>query len=266
MQVEDKAGKRAPLASNVESALLFESPSELFARVLRILRPSCRAAVDVEFRPFVNAYSSARLSAGRLRIRLVDILEQAPAPVLESLAFLLLSKLFGLRPAAIHRHRYRMWMSRHDVRRKLHASRRERGQKTARPPEGDHHSLEAIFEALNLRFFGGMLARPNLGWSRTASRTRLGHYDPAHHTIVLSRVFDDPSVPLAVIEYVMYHEMLHLVHPPEHRVSRRVVHTQAFREAEKRFPDWKEVKGQLREFLQKPGDNSGSNVRSTTGA
>lgn len=250
MQVEDEAVNGAFRAPSVESALLFESPAEVFARVLGLLRPSCTAAVDLQFRPFANAYSSVRLTGGVLRIRMVDVLEQAPAPVLESLAFLLLSKLFRLRPAAMHRHRYRMWLNRQDVRKRLHSARRDRGYKTADPPVGEHHSLEMLFEELNLRFFGGMLARPNLGWSRTASRTRLGHYDPSHHTIVLSRVFDDPRAPRAAVEYVMYHEMLHLVHPPEHRGSRRSIHTKDFRDAEKRFPRLKEVQGQLREYLR----------------
>jgi hypothetical protein len=250
MQVEDEAVNGAFPAASVESALLFESPAELFTRVMRELRPSCTATVDVEFRPFANAYSSVRLNDGVLRIRMVDILEQAPAPVLESLAFLLLSKLFRMRPAAVHRHRYRMWLNRHDVRKRLHSARRERGHKAAGPAQGEHRSLEVLFEDLNLRFFGGMLARPNLGWSRTLSRTRLGHYDPAHHAIVLSRVFDDPAAPREAVEYVMYHEMLHLVHPPEHRGSRRAIHTREFRDAEKRFPQLKEVQRLLREFLR----------------
>jgi hypothetical protein len=249
MQVEDEVVKGAIPTANVESTILFESPAELFTRVLRLLNPTCTANLDVRFRPFANAYASIRLADGVLRVRVSDILQGAPAPVLESLAFLLLSKLFRRPVAPFHRHRYRMWMNRQDVRRTLHRIRRDRGHKTARPPSGSHLSLETLFEDLNLRFFGGMLARPNLGWSRTASRVRLGHYDPSHHTIVLSRIFDDPSAPAEVVEYVMYHEMLHLVHPPEHRGSRRVVHTRDFREAEKQFPRLKEVRARLREFL-----------------
>jgi predicted metal-dependent hydrolase len=76
----------------------------------------------------------------------------------------------------------------------------------------------------------------------------------------LSRVFDDPEAPRELVEYVMYHEMLHLVHPPEHRRSRRDVHTRAFREAERRFPDLKGVKGRLKAFLASAENTSGSSM------
>lgn len=265
MQVEDEAVKGAFPATNVESALLFESPAELFARVLRTLRPSCKATIDVKFRPSANARSSVRLESGLLRVRMADVMEQAPAPVLESLAYLLLSKLFRLRPAASHRRRYRMWLQRQDVGKRLHTARRERGYKAASGPAGEHFSLEAVFEDLNRKFFGGMLARPNLGWSRHCSRTRLGHYDPAHHMIVISRVFDRADMPRDLIEYVMYHEMLHLLHPPEHHAGRRVIHTRAFREAEKQFPEIRGVKAKLREFLGREG-RKGSGQDCLTGA
>jgi hypothetical protein len=40
----------------------------------------------------------------------------------------------------------------------------------------------------------------------------------------------------------MFHEMLHLRYPVDHRASRRRVHTREFREAEKKFPQFKEAK------------------------
>ena len=51
-----------------------------------------------------------------------------------------------------------------------------------------------------------------------------GMTDPAHNTIVVSRIFDQPSVPRHAIEYLVYHEMLHLRHPVKLRGSRRCVH------------------------------------------
>jgi predicted metal-dependent hydrolase len=70
----------------------------------------------------------------------------------------------------------------------------------------------------------------------------LGHFDPSHNAIIISRIFDNPSVPLLAIEYVMFHEMLHLRYPVDHAGSRRRVHTREFRVAEKEFPGWKEAK------------------------
>src|SRR5207302_673855 len=80
-----------------------------------------------------------------------------------------------------------------------------------------------------LRFFGGMQARPQMSWSQGRARNLLGHYDPAHNAIVVSRIFDHPAVPRYAVEYIVYHEMLHLRHPVKLKGSRRCVHSAEFR-------------------------------------
>jgi predicted metal-dependent hydrolase len=86
------------------------------------------------------------------------------------------------------------------------------------------------------------MARPTLTWSRDVSRQSLGHYDPAHNTIVVSRIFDHPRVPRYALEYLLYHEMLHLRHPVKLRGSRRCVHPKQFQEEERLFPDLESAK------------------------
>jgi predicted metal-dependent hydrolase len=92
------------------------------------------------------------------------------------------------------------------------------------------------------------MARPDVGWSRQASRTMLGHYDPSHNAIVISRILDRPGTPRLAVEYVMYHEMLHLKHPAEHRGARRCVHTRAFKTEEKLFEKFREAQALLRKL------------------
>jgi hypothetical protein len=48
------------------------------------------------------------------------------------------------------------------------------------------------------------------------------------------------------LEYVMFQEMLHLRYPVDHTRARRCVHTMEFKEAERKFPDWKEAKEMLK--------------------
>jgi len=50
---------------------------------------------------------------------------------------------------------------------------------------------------------------------------------------VVSKVFDRPSSPRYAIEYLLYHEMLHLKHPVSVRGTRRCVHSAAFKADEK---------------------------------
>jgi len=105
-----------------------------------------------------------------------------------------------------------------------------------RSPRGYFYDLDAVFEELNTRFFHGLMARPRMSWSQTKTRRILGHYDPAHNAIIISRVFDHFAVPQYVLEYIVYHEMLHLKHPVKLRGSRRCVHSAEFQAEEKLFP------------------------------
>src|SRR5262249_24110925 len=137
---------------------------------------------------------------------------------------------------------------RRDVRRQVHLVRQLRGRKFVSGPQGSHYNLEAVCDALNLQYFDGLLARPLLGWSRRASRSMLGHFDPSHNAIIISRIFDSVEIPGLALEYVMFHEMLHLRYPVEHAGARRRVHTRAFRQAEKKFLKLKEAKETLRKL------------------
>lgn len=234
-------------AHTLESTLFFETPEEMYARVFRLINPQSRVpAVRVEFCAFANANSFIRLEKGQIHARLSDVMRDAPAPVMEALAVILLSKLYRKPVPAAHKHRYRLYLNRRDVRRQLERIRRERGRKQIAGAQGHAYDLVELFEDLNLRFFGGMMARPELGWSVRPSRTTLGHYDPSHHAIVLSRILDSPEVPRLAVEYVMFHEMLHLRYPVEHGGIRRRVHTREFRAAEKQFPRLAEAKEMLK--------------------
>jgi predicted metal-dependent hydrolase len=53
-------------------------------------------------------------------------------------------------------------------------------------------------------------------------------------------------VPRYAVEYLVYHEMLHLRHPVKMRGSRRCVHSKAFQEEEKLFPQLAQAKKFLR--------------------
>jgi hypothetical protein len=228
---------------SLQTALFFESPEEIYARVFRELKPrTALPDLRVEFCKFANADSSIKLRDGRLEVRMSDLLSGAPAPVMEALAYILLGKLYRKPVQRVYSHRYRMYLNRRDMRRQAHLVRQIRGRKFVSGPQGEHYNLEDIFERLNGRFFNGLMGRPQLGWSRGKSRNMLGHYDPSHNAIIVSRIFDQERVPLVALEYVMFHEMLHLQYPVEHSGSRRRVHTRDFQAEEKKYPQLKEAK------------------------
>ena len=113
----------------------------------------------------------------------------------------------------MYSHRYRLYLNRRDVRRQAQLVRQIRGRKFISGPQGEHYNLDEIFERLNRQYFDGLMGRPQLGWSRGTSRSMLGHFDPSHNAIIISRIFDQKGAPALALEYVMFHEMLHLQYP-----------------------------------------------------
>ena len=233
----------------VESALFFETPEEIYLRVFRTVNPrTIPPQFHIEFCRFANANSSIRLENGRIEVKITDLLSAAPAPITEALAYILLCKLYRKPIPRIYSHQYRLYLNRVDVRSNLHLLRRVRGRKFISGAQGKCYNLSELFDNLNANHFHGLMLKPELGWSRRPSRTLLGHYDPSHNAIILSGILDRPIVPRLAVEYVMFHEMLHLKHPVDHRGSRRCVHTPEFRLSEKEFPNLEEAKRLLKKL------------------
>jgi predicted metal-dependent hydrolase len=210
---------------------------ELFQETYRELRPgSSPPELKIEFFAFANVNNTIRLRNGRLLVRLSDLLEGAPEAILRAIAHILLAKMYRQPIDPRQSARYRKYVGSHDIVRKAHLVRQIRGRKLLRSARGHFYDLDIIFEELNTLFFHGLMARPRMSWSQTKTRRILGHYDPAHNAIVISRIFDHPAIPRYVLEYIVYHEMLHLKHPVRLRGSRRCVHSAEFQAEEKLFP------------------------------
>ena len=235
---------------HVASALFFETPVQIFDRVHRELRPKTPVpAIQVDFCAFANPNSMIRLKDGILMVRITDVLVEAPAPIVESLAWVLLSKLYRQPVPPNELMQYKRYLHREDMREKIQEVRSERGRKQLGPVRGDVYDLEQLFDELNFRYFFGLMPRPTLGWSLRASRGILGHYDPSHHTIVISKRLDSLDVARFAVEYVLYHEMLHIKHPTEHRHGRRCVHTPVFKAEEKQFEKFAEARDALQRIV-----------------
>jgi predicted metal-dependent hydrolase len=216
---------------------------KIFYESYRELRPrALLPELEVEFYAFANINNTIRLREGKLYVRLSDLLEGAPEAVLRAISHILLAKMYRKTIEREHATRYRRHVSSRHVVEKAHLLRQMRGRKRIQSAQGHTYDLEAIFDDLNIRFFHGLLARPQMTWSSNHARNSLGHYDPAHNAIVISRVFDHPHVPRPVVEYIVYHEMLHLKHPVKLRGSRRCVHSPEFQAEERLFPVLDEVK------------------------
>ena len=214
----------------------------IFEEEYRALRPRApMPPITVRFRRFTSLNTTIRLRQGQIHASLSDLLEGAPESVVRAIAHILLAKLYKKPIDATHNPRYKRFAASTAVTRQTELIRGARGSKRFSGPEGRFYHLDEVFDSLNFRFFGGLLGRPELTWSEQMAKRALGHYDAAHNTIVVSRVFDRPSSPRYAVEYLLYHEMLHLKHPVKMRGVRRCVHSREFKAEEALFPQLKEA-------------------------
>ena len=204
--------------------------------------------MHVEFFPYAGLSHSARFRNERLFIRVSDLLCDAPQHILQALALILLGKVYRRRVDEAHRAAYRGFILGVSIQERARTARTSRGR-GPRPlvTRGRCRDLDEHFDRLNAGYFGNGLARPRLTWSATPSRHVLGRYDAAHDTVFISRIFDSAAVPEFVLDYVLYHELLHIQHPSRARDCRRVTHTPEFRTAERQFREYEKAS----EWLQK---------------
>jgi len=111
---------------------------------------------------------------------------------------------------------------------------------------GNHYDLKQLFSDLNRTYFRASLSQPRLVWSSSRAKRRLGYYHPDIHTIAINKKLDSSATPLTLINYILYHEMLHQHFGIEHRNGRRYAHTSAFHQAEKQFTNYQEAENLIK--------------------
>jgi hypothetical protein len=192
----------------------------------------------VEFYPYSSLVLTIRRREDAIYVRFSDLLQRAPLSVLEAAAALLLSRIYRRRTAKTHFEPYLAYARSDRTRTRISRMRGSRVRLAHTNPQGEHFDLTAMFDDLNARFFRGELERPRIGWSTRGWRRQFGCYDPGPNQILLNRRMDRPLVPRYAVEYVLYHEMLHVKHPTRRSGCSLVSHSKEFRAEEKLFPDF----------------------------
>lgn len=214
----------------------------IFVKALNaVVKKEPKPAVEARFYPYAGLSSTIRLRRGRVYARVSDILTHSPEEVLHALAGILVAKLYRLKASKEHERVYREYAARPSVLSASESARRQRGYKMISSPRGRVYDLEEIFESLNARYFAGGLEKPLLSWSQRRTGRVLGHHDHVHGAIIISRTLDSERVPRLAVEYVLYHEMLHVKHPPKAAGGRTVYHSRQFRADEGRFERFDEA-------------------------
>ena len=172
--------------------------------------------VHASFESYAGLKAKVQLRNGTITAKVSDGFENAEREVLVGLALTLLGGMFKRKMENGYTHAYKEFASRestsgfHDTLRKL----RGRGKKLE--PHGRHHDL-----------------------SKNKSRRVLGFHDGAFNSITINRILDSDRVPSFVVQYVVFHELLHCKHKvlfQRGESMRRTIHPKAFKDDEQRFP------------------------------
>lgn len=109
-------------------------------------------------------------------------------------------------------------------------------------------ALEASYDRVNDNYFYGLIDKPNLRWG-SHSTTTLGSYKFQTDTITISKIFRES--PLEILDYIMYHEMLHKKVQFEKKNGRTRYHTPEFRKQEKAYPNSELIEKELSRITRK---------------
>jgi len=123
-------------------------------------------------------------------------------------------------------------------------------QKRIKAPEGSSINLLEVFKRVNKEYFEDSLSQPRLGWSSRKSLKTFGRYQIDTDTLVISKSLDSSQIPAYVIDFVMYHELLHKQLGAVRQNGRMKAHTSNFRAAEKHFQFYQEASTFLEKLAQ----------------
>jgi hypothetical protein len=226
--------------SNLHLRKVFSEAFRQFSRGRKRFQPDLND-IEVKFYPYAGLHHTIRVRAGRVYVRLSDLFQTAPPEVIRALAFLLVARLMSRKVPRDQEKIYRGYAFKPELLRASDLARRQRGRKVISSSIGRVYDLDKIFKKINRRYFDGELERPVLTWSQRRARSILGHHDAAHNTITISKTLDSAEVPEWFVEYIMFHEMLHIKHPARIVNGRRYYHTAAFRNEEKNYPRYEQA-------------------------
>jgi hypothetical protein len=215
----------------------------LFQRMFTLLGCDGRPPrFRVEFYPYSSLVLTIRRREEFVYVRFSDLLRRAPLSVLEGAAALLLARVYRRKAWPSLVEPYLEYARSDRTRSRMNRMRRGRVRLALTSARGRHFDLKKLFDELNGKYFDGQLQRPHIGWSARRWRRQFGCYDPGPNQILLNRRMDRPGVPQCAVEYVLFHEMLHVKHPTRRSGCSLVSHSREFREEEKRFPEFERAR------------------------
>ncbi|MDP6155524.1 MAG: hypothetical protein QGH39_01495 [Candidatus Thermoplasmatota archaeon] len=191
-----------------------------------------------------------REKRGRIFFKICDIYLMASPNVFRAVCRKMLRHYLNRKNTAADETLYKNFTRNPEVMKRWKTIRLERGRgKDILPPKGKKYDLEEIARRVIIKYFPDNFPLPRLGWSLRRAKRRFGHYDRDLHTVVVSRFLDSPSIPKYLVEYILYHEFLHIKHGEVLVGDKTWVHTSEFHKDEKNFHRYADAKKLLKKIV-----------------
>jgi hypothetical protein len=235
----------------VETGLSFITESrvaEIFLDVAAQRRPGQIKAARVAFYPFrATLYSFKITKQGIAKVKFHQAFRGATENVFSQASHLMLIRRAADR-RAFHRTDYDQFVrAMPSSAFEMPGARKTRRVSLAVP--GVYRSLEESFARVNHEYFQSQLEQPELCWSPVRARRILGSYQERSDRLIISQVFDSPKVPIFVLDYLMYHELLHkFLGIGRRNDGKRCMHGKDFRELEQKFVRFDEAQAFLKKL------------------
>ena len=191
--------------------------------------------IEVGFYPYIGINHTIRVRNGKIFVRIAELCRAMPLSEQKALAYILVAKILRKKVPPAAREVYTSFIKTAEIRDQAIENKRNRGRKIISSAQGEVYDLDEMFDDINEIYFRDAIAKPVLSWSSGKTYRILGHHDSTHQTIIISKSLDDKKVPRYVVEYVVFHEMLHIFHPVEIRYGRRIFHSTQFKRTEKTY-------------------------------
>ena len=222
---------------------------QLFLREASRFKTIVREDPKLEIYEYSTIKYTIRKKRDHIQFKICDIYLRASETVFRALARKMCRHYLDRKNTESDEKLYKSFVNHETVSVAWKRIRMERGTgKRFSDAVGEEHDLMLLALGVADRYFPDDFILPRLGWSLVRAKRRFGHYDSEHNMVIVSRALDTENVPSFVIEYILYHEFLHIKHGTVQIGNRSWVHTREFQNDERRFHDYKRAKKYLKEL------------------
>jgi len=188
-------------------------------------------------------------SGDSVEIKISDYLIDAPDEVLADFSGTIVQTIAGVRP--VYGRTYLDWVCSDEFinsKRKIYLGRSR--NLTGSPKGNERDLLESLDRLLDSELLDpSAIDNSFISWTRKSNIRKMGFCSPMMRVVGISSIMDDVSVPESVLDYVVYHEALHLAQG--YRPGKRA-HNQTFKEEERKYPGREKADDYLKSFRRRP--------------